>query len=545
MATKKAVKNKEPKLRFTVRHALADIYVVILFSIFPLFLSNGYSACRRDKFWFLLISTGVFGIAVGVLSIIDIYARDNEYNKKLNTYRDPFKLTAVDISFFAFVGVSLISTLTSGRLVHCLVGLSAGSSSGRNMGLITIFILLIGYMVISRFFFYNKYVFLFFFASITIVVGLALLNYYYIDPMNNFTPYLGSTQEDFVVNNFTSTIGNKNYLSALICVSLPFSIGISLITEDKLMRIIGYISTGFQFMGLLIATSDGGFLGVFTALGVIAVFVAKDTIKLFRLCLAVSVMMLSAKILWLYDLIMKGNSKGYSSFSEFFIFNNAVYLILGVFVALTIILYLYHNKTKNDTLPPIVLYTILGIIGLVVLVALILFIYYTFINTEVKLTGFKKFFRFDIKWGTHRGYFWYRSFEILGKRNLWQLLVGTGPETFYYAFKPYFADLTYRFGENTCNAAHNVYINYLITHGILGLGAYLALVVSAIYSCVKNAKHNPLSFVCLGVVVAFAAQDFVNIANPVNTPWFIAFIALNQSTLLRANSSERLGAIGF
>ena len=107
--------------------------------------------------------------------------------------------------------------------------------------------------------------------------------------------------------NFTSTIGNKNYLSAMITVALPFSVGLAVATQDKVLRILAYVSTGLQFMGLLVATSDGGFLGCFAAFAVMLVIVSRDMKKLSKFFFCLAIMMASAKLLWLFDLIMKGN----------------------------------------------------------------------------------------------------------------------------------------------------------------------------------------------------------------------------------------------
>lgn len=545
MAAKKASKNSEPKLRFTVRHALTNIYIVLLFTAFPLFLSNYYSAARRDKFWFFLILTAVIGLSVGIITIVDEFSKNNEYNRKLNTYRDPFKLSVTDIGFMAFVGVSLVSMLTSGRIAHSFMGLSGSASNGRNMGFLTILLLFVGYMVISRFFYFNKIVFYCLFAGISIVSLLAILNYYYIDPLGYFAAYEGSSSYDTVLNDFTSTIGNKNYLSALICVALPFSLGVAIATEDSLMRTIAYVSTGVQFAGLIVATSDGGYLGCIIAFAIIAVVISRDAKKLSRFCFGIAVMMVAAKLLFLLDLLMDKNSKGYTSFSEFFIYRNAVYVVLVVFALLAVALYYLNNRRKDELLPKAVLFVFLGAVCAAAVAFIALIVYFTFINTTETLTGFKRFLRFDESWGTHRGYFWIKSFEVYGDMNIWQKLFGAGPESFYFKFEPYFPEMVTKFAESSTNAAHNVYVNYLITHGIVGLLAYLAFVGAAIWSCAKNAKSNPLALVCLGVIVAYAAQDFVNIANPVNTPWFIAFIALSESTALRANRSERLLAENF
>lgn len=540
MAVKKNTKNSQPRLRFNVRHALADIYVILMFTFFPLFLSNFYAAARRDKFWSFLIITGVIGIAVGIISLVNYFTKNSAYNVKLNSYRDPFKVNQTDISFFAFTGFALISMLTSSDIKHSFIGLTSGVSNGRNMGFLTILMLLTAYMIISRFYFNKKIVFYCIFAGISIVSLLAIINYYYMDPLGIFEAYKNSSSYDTVINDFTSTIGNKNYLSALICVALPFSFGMAIATEDKVMRIISYISTGLQFIGLIVATSDGGFLGVFAALAVMAVVVSRSRKKLMRFAFGFAVMMLSAKVLWLFDLIMKGKSKGYSSFSKFFISSNYVYIIFIVFAAIAFFLYYTSNRTESDELPGFVFFGILGLVCIAVLGFFALIIYFTFIDKETVLTGILRFFRFDIYWGTHRGYFWIRSFEIFGDMPLWQKLIGAGPESFYELFRPYFSELSKLFNEGTSNAAHNVYINYLLTHGILGLSAYLAFIGSAIYSSVKKAKDNPLSLICAFVIVAYAVQDIVNIANPVNVPWFIIFIALNESTNLRANSTLEL-----
>ncbi len=538
MAAKKAAKNSAPKkLRFTVNHALADLYVLLLFTLFPLYLSEFYSAARRDKFWVFVILTAVMGIAVGAVALTTFLTRNNPQNKKLNTYYDPLRFNVTDYAFGAFVLFSIISTFASGQIAHCFMGLSGTKSNGRNMGLLMILMMFVCYAVISRFFFNKKFVFYGIFIGITIVSFVAIVNYYYWDILNIFSHYQSNAN---VQQNFTSTIGNKNYLSALICVALPFSVGMAISSRDLAMRIVAYVSTAVQFMGLLVATSDGGFLGCFAAIAAILIISSRNLKKLTRFCLCLAIMMFSSKILWLAEIITKNGSKGYSSFSDFFVNNHIVFAIGVVALAAFIALYLFNKSKPDFTIPKYVFYVLLGLVCLVVLVFAGLFIYYTFIDTKSKLTGMKRFFRFDEMWGTHRGYFWIKSFEVFGDMTFTEKLIGAGPETFYFKFIPYFSEMNKLFAESSTNSAHNVYINYLITHGILGLGAYLVLIGSALYNAFKRSKENPISFVCAGVILAYAVQDVVNIANPVNTPWLIAFIALSEATALRANSPLKL-----
>lgn len=86
-----------------------------------------------------------------------------------------------------------------------------------------------------------------------------------------------------------------------------------------------------------------------------------------------------------------------------------------------------------------------------------------------------------------------------------------------------------KFGDSSTNAAHNEYINYLITTGIVGLGSYLAFVGSAVVRAVKTASKNPIVIVFLAAVVGYSAQAFVNISQPITTPLFIIFVALCEA----------------
>lgn len=531
---------KAPKLTFTVNHALVTLYTILMFTLFPLFLTNYYQSARRDKFWLFVVLTGVVGVAIGIILLGQTLGK-NPSKGKLEAYKDPFKLNLTDIGILAFLGVTVISaigaTIAAENPGEAIGKLFLGSY-GRNMGLLMILAMTVCYFVVSRYFYYTKYVIYFMFIGMTIMSFVAIVNFYHIDILGIFAKYQSNQN---VQVNFTSTIGNKNYLSAMITVALPFSVGLAIATEDRIMRIIAYVSTGLQFMGLLVATSDGGFLGCFAAFAIMLVILSRDMKKLSKFFFCLCLMMVSAKLLWLFDLVMKGNNKGYTSFSEIFVFNNFVFILIPVFAGLAVLCSLLKDKGIEK-------FAFTGSFALVSIGALAIiamFIYYSAINTESTLGTFTRFFRFDEKWGTHRGYFWIKSFELMGDFNFFEVMFGSGPDTFYNVFAVYFDELLTRFGDSSTNAAHNVYINYLVTVGLTGIASYLLFVGSAIFNSVKNSKTNPLALMCVGVIVAYATQDIVNIANPVNTPWFIMFIALSESVRLKANSTERLMEIGF
>jgi O-antigen ligase len=123
---------------------------------------------------------------------------------------------------------------------------------------------------------------------------------------------------------------------------------------------------------------------------------------------------------------------------------------------------------------------------------------------------------------------WIRSLWIFNDASLFEKLFGVGPDMFYSAFKPYFADLMH-YGDSSTNAAHNEYLNYLVTVGLLGLGAYLVAIGSSIRNAVKSFCKHPLAIVCISAVICYSAQAIVNIAQPITTPLLILFIALTEA----------------
>lgn len=86
-----------------------------------------------------------------------------------------------------------------------------------------------------------------------------------------------------------------------------------------------------------------------------------------------------------------------------------------------------------------------------------------------------------------------------GALNIWKNypIFGTGVETFafgYYKYRPVAHNLTSEWNY-LYNKAHNEYLNYLATVGIVGLGSYLAIIILFLYKIfrfLKERKFNPI-----------------------------------------------------
>lgn len=167
--------------------------------------------------------------------------------------------------------------------------------------------------------------------------------------------------------------------------------------------------------------------------------------------------------------------------------------------------------------------------SVIVIAFAVLFIYFTFIDINTPLEGFMRFFRFNEKWGTHRGYMWIKSLEIFRGFNIKSILFGSGPDTYYNAFQPYFSELNSKFGDTVSNAAHNELLNYLITTGVLGLLAYLSLIVFAVIRAVKTARKNMLALAFIAPVIAYVFQSVANLSTIIVLPFLFIFISLAEN----------------
>ena len=289
-------------------------------------------------------------------------------------------------------------------------------------------------------------------------------------------------------------------------------------------------------MALMTADSYSGILGLGAVFAVLLLWFSRRISRLKRFFLAVTIMLLSGKILRLFSLCMGDKSKGISEFYSLLVYSDIVWAVIAVCAVITAILFLADYKMPDKILP-LAVPVILGVIFALCVAGIIFAVYYfSVIDTKTNLGFLKSFLRFNDSWGTHRGYMWIRSFWIFGDFSIYNKLFGSGPDTFATVFEPYFEGLMH-YGDSYTNCAHNEYINYLITTGIFGLASYLTIIFGALKGAIKSAAKNPIAIAFSASVISYAAQAVVNLAQPITTPLFIIFVALCEA-VARQNKAE-------
>ncbi len=521
------------KQNYTLMNSIVTVFLLMMFAAFPLFVSlyidgqfpfihfdDGFVGIRHQKYYFFVVMAALALIAEVFVSDVSVQRLNEIFDTPIAGGAEEFEPQGHDV-VFQNVGF----------------GYANGSFSvGRNNGLFLILFYVMVYFLITRLYRYREFVFSALAAVCGIVYLLTVLNGFYIDPLNMLEQF--KTSQPSVYMEFFSTIGNKNMLASFICVTLPVSFVMFILSESIWKKVIYICSTGLGAMAMIIGDSDSALLGTAVFLAVILVVFARYPARLKQYFLALTFMLGSVSLLRLFSLLMNDNYKELGELTKGILFSDKLYIFVVAAAVITVLLYILDGRKPDLTLPKAIPVAIGAFFGCAALAAFGVFLWFSVVDTETDLGSMEKLLRMNDAWGTHRGIMWLRSFKIFGEASVWQKLFGLGPDTFYFAFEPYFSQLE-EYGNSSTDAAHNEYINYLITIGAAGLAAYLSFVGGALVRGLKAAKRNPLVLPCAAAVIAYLAQATVNIALPISTPLLIIFVSLCEAFARQAREEEQ------
>lgn len=525
----KVIRNKS---LYNMRNAIVNYYLLVMFTFFEMFLTAQYAKARTDKFILFIILSGTLVVSVLAISLTYRFDKNTKPEDAIVEQQPIFKLSLTDIGFISFFLCACITTVLSDYKLESLIG----GKNSRDNGLVLLFLYLMVYFIVSRFYYFKNYVLCSFLVFGSLISLLAILHFYYIDPLGIMSGY-----SDSVIKDFGTTIGNKNTIASYMCVFLPFTIMMFILQKNKTVRILSAVSIAFAYTGLLVAGSNSGYIGLFAMLFFMFVVCVRKLELLKNLMLALTIMFSSGIILRLLSLILD-KDKGFETIGQMLIFSKYIFFIVGFFAVLTVVLYfLEKNFALTEKWPKNTLTAVILLLGTAVFsVCVYMFIKYTFIDTKTDIGALSQIFRFDDRWGTHRGFMWINGVKDFVNSDLRVILFGSGCDTFYYFFEPHFAELSDRFNNSSTNCIHSEYLNYLVTQGVLGFISYLTVIISVTVRAFKTSKNNTMALLFIFPVIAYSAQAVVNIYQPITTPFLIIFIALTECIARKSNSVNRL-----
>jgi len=481
---------------------VAQLGAVVLLCVYPLFVKNKYFGITHAKMLFFCITAFALMVACNLVML--------STNDKLSP-----KLWAIkkkpEIALLCFGGFAVISCIIAKDSVAALTG-----EDGRNMGLITVFAEICAFLVISRYFRSSRIVWYLFAAACVLINLFSFIQLVGVDLFGFFKGLSGWTK-----NNFTSTLGNINVFSSFICLALPFFIYMSAKAEKTADKVVYNVALFFCFIGSYSSRSDSFLLGFGAAIIILLFLLRKDFSSQKTFVHSGLLYFVAGAIISVLFRVIKIKGSEFNYLTWLIITPKVIAGGLSFFAVLYVVLMLFPKLEKATG----IVFTVLAFGGIAAfMLQALLLIYFSFINTTADIGAFSKYFRFSDTWGSSRGLIWktvagiYKDYPFINK------LFGCGEDCLNSVIKEVYGNTVTIDNGRIVDNAHNEYLHYLATHGLMGLLSYLCFIFFVFRENIKSSE--PFRVAALCGAFSYLAQAFVNLCQPLTTPLIFVFLAL-------------------
>ena len=345
-----------------------------------------------------------------------------------------------------------------------------------------------------------------------LVTVLYVLNIFNIDLIGTYT-------DTAVVERaqFFSTLGQKNFCSGFMAFALPLVFYAFLAARGVRHTVLYGIPAFFSGLALAVVDAEGLALGIGAA--VLVLLCQKDftTRTLRRVAVIGAFFFFNA---------------GWMQYMRTHVYTQGGKPMLaalghvgwtGFFVCLAVWAVLYFGLRGRE----IPLYKAgRAVAGVMLLGAVVLALLANFWPGFPSLGRLDDVLIFNDDWGTYRGTAWRITAETWLAQPLWRKLFGVGPGMMHTAVAAWAgADITARM--KTFYAAHNEYLELLLTTGVAGLAAWLWFVAVHLRKAAKNWLRPGVAPVTLALV-SYLAHAVISIRVSMIFPEIMLLFALLQ-----------------
>ena len=505
-----------------------EAYVLAMIAVFPLYLSKEkYFGLVQHKADFLWVVTLIFAAALALVALAFLGVAKNTGKtswKKL--------LYAADIAVLSYIACLFLSCVFSpltaeqlgtSRFDFFLWG-NADPGNPRLEGMVTRLCYLTAYFAASRLFRPKERDWAIFAASATV---LALIGYFQFigNDIFDLFPYehMNMTHDyawlDII---FRTTLGNVDVLSAYVGIAVPFFLVLYCKGKTKLRFLyLGAVITNFMLM--VLSGADGGILAVVASGAAILVLTVTDRGSMTRLPFALGLSGLSCCLFVSaafdardqYALTGELRSLSWSGVaSSPWLF--AGLALLAVSAAVKFIPFIPFNPKRYRLagLAAAGLIIVGGVAGLEAVGSRIENSNNVIYQARQALHG-----NLHDSFGSGRGMLWKRTLPAIAENPVF----GTGPDTFEYAYASFqreSAEIT----RSKFDKAHNDVLEIAACSGLLGLAAYLALIVCAALKAIPRLQTSPWILAASMAAFGFFVQSLFGVSVPLVTPLFFVML---------------------
>ena len=485
---------------------ILNIYFVAIFVIYPFFMKTGYVNISDHKFYFFLYSSLGAVFLVILTGLIELIKSFHSFN-------------STDLFLLLFIIVSIISFGISPYKEVSFLG-----TGGWYMGFLTMIIMSVLYILISRLWEYEKNILFFPLIATFVVYLLGILDRFsiYLIPLDPRNP------------SFISTLGNINWFVGYYSVITPIGCGLFMYHFEKnknslLTKALG-IWVVISFMAGFSQGSESVFLFDIALFGGLLFLCSRGMLRLENWFFTAFLWGLSSFFISIMRYCMP---QGYN-YDGGGIFDFFTKQPTGMYIAV-IAFFGYFLLTKCDDemrykkISWVVYLLSLG----TVFIGVIIFIILGILNTNGKLSNpiYNSMFFFNESFGSGRG----EAYKIaaLAFKNMpfVNKLFGMGPDTFssfVYSIEPLREELYRVWPEDILTNAHCEYLTLLINEGIVGLLVYIGIFVSFISRNIRKCK-NPVVMCITLSVFCYMVHNLLSFMQVLNTPYLFILMGIAKA----------------
>lgn len=530
------IEEKDPvKFRQNCSSILSDAVSIVIFAlvtVFPLIYHRSYYDILQTKYHFyrfciltllallLILSLGMLGF--DLKNFKGRNTRNLLSKLRSSNWKKTFSLA--DGAVLGFWLASVISTLQSDFIKEAISG-----DQGRYSGLLLLTLYAASYFIISHFWNFSGIFLELFLASGMLMCLFGITDYFQMDIMHFRTDASAVT----AMWSFTSTIGNINTYTAYIGMILGLAAAMFVTEKKPLKRAWYYLCLVISLFAIIMGRSDNAYLslGAVFILLPFLLFSSKEGIKKY--------LILTATLFSVFQVIdilnqqYVGIAVGLDSLSSVIAnFKGLPFVVIFLWAAVTI-LCLSCKKSPGSELPHKHRISLVHIWGVLILLSLLI-ICFLFVDANIpghaeRYGSLSRYLIINDSWGSSRGYIWRRSAWMYDQMPFLHKLFGCGPDTYgCLVNETILSEVQDTMGTYLDNA-HNAFLQYLITMGLVGLITYIFFLGTAFRHLFQNREKNPYIFGILLAVICYAFQSLVNLDLPVVTPAFWLLISMGMS----------------
>ena len=524
-----------------ITDAVIHLYLIYMFVVFPLVLHDGYKDITITKYNFF--KNGVLALLIIMALLLVLYLTDRSGNtgnpgndraaSKKHTIlaSDVFMGLFLLAGFFAFIASKDRTAAFTGEL-------------GRRCGLA--FLLLVGavYICVAAGCSLREWIYLVFACTSGLTYLMSILQHLEIDLFHLYASIRFDQRTTFI-----STFGNINMFASFLCLTVPLFMAAAMYADKCWKRVLYTVVLFLGGMAVIAANSDVAYIGIGVPVIVLLLAGIRNRARTYddRIvseqnsgCDPFSGWLTGCTGIILGYTVMAflttGTGKGYDKLTGFakLVDHRLILTVVSIVLVIGSLIYGWYSKKKTGHTVAqkkvsksvsykkhttdcwkIIFWIVIGILILTVFVTVV-----TGVSNQWEI------FTFDDEWGNYRGYVWSRLTRIYQDLPFVNKVFGAGNESIYTLMSARYSDEMIEVTGTVYDSAHNEYLQYLVTMGIAGLITYLGLIISSIVNGVKMVKEDPLCIPLLAGMIGYVVQAFVNVEQPITTPFLFLFLAL-------------------